>query len=408
MKHDTRKISAGSFQKLAFSPKVNRCLKRKIKDEICFEVATFDAVKSILKTARDSLALCDDNTIEMLLRKNPSICRVTRSRDRSDHQAGLFAYLPLNALGMEKLISGKFDGLSPHPDWIVEQDAVPDAVYIWLIYMPGSFGRSISLVAEWFDGFASECCPVFSRSVSVQSKRLSEGMGFIDASLVYPNCVSGLIVTLPRQEILPVRRPVRAVMIARTIEDIFKVFAVRSATYIAEQFCYYAEEFDGNDFCSTHLLGTIDGDPAGCVRIRYFAEFAKIERLAVRQEYRNSRLAFDLARAAVELCQQKGYRRIVGHSRKDLVRFWSVFGFRPREGRPVFSFANVDYVEMAFDTQPNLDAIVDHIDPMVLIRPEGAWDRPGPLDISASENDPRRKKMLSSKMREVSAPSRSF
>ncbi len=54
----------------------------------------------------------------------------------------------------------------------------------------------------------------------------------------------------------------------------------------------YEEEFDGNDFSSTHLLGYVGDEPAGCLRIRYFASFAKIERLAVRHEFRHTRLAF--------------------------------------------------------------------------------------------------------------------
>ena len=399
MKHNADFGTSGSFQSIAFSPKVNRCLGRRLSNTDRLDIANFDDIRPILAVARQSLTLCADEVVETLLKKNPTICRTISSSNNGGGIRGLFAYLPLNSLGVQKLIEGEFDGMTPHPDWIVEQGQQPEAVYIWLIYMPGTFARSIALVANWFDGLTRDCCPVFSRSVTMQSKRMSEGMGFMAAETIYPNCRAGLIVALPRQEPPIVKRPVRAVAIARTIEDIFRVFSVRSATYIAEQFCYYEEEFDGNDFCSTHLLGTIDGDAAGCVRIRYFADFAKIERLAVRIEYRNSKLAFDLARAAVELCREKGYRRIVGHSRSDLVRFWSVFGFRPREDRYAFSFANVDYVEMALDTSPSPDAILEHVDPMVLIRPEGAWDRPGPLDISASANDPRIKHMVTKNLR---------
>lgn len=397
MKHNM----LGSFQKIAFSPKVNRCLGRGNGTKDTLDIATFNQIKPILHVARQTLTLCDDEVVETLLAKNASICRTISSTGLDGKVLGLFAYLPLNALGVEMLITGKLDGMTPDPDWIVDQDEQPEAVYIWLIYMPGTFGRSIPLVANWFDELTRECCPVFSRSVTLQSKRLSEGMGFIPAEHIYPNCRTGLIVALPRQDIPPVKRSVRAVSIARTVEDIFKVFSVRSATYLAEQFCYYEEEFDGNDFCATHLLGTINGDPAGCVRIRYFAGFAKIERLAVRVEYRNSKLAFDLARAAVELCRNKGYRRIVGHSRSDLVRFWSVFGFRPRSNRPAFAFASVDYVEMALETSPMHNAILEDVDPMVLIRPEGAWDRAGPLDISASARDPNVAKLISAKMRKV-------
>lgn len=76
------------------------------------------------------------------------------------------------------------------------------------------------------------------------------------------------------------------VRVARTFEDMAKIFSVRTATYMTEQLCSYDEEFDGNDFSGTHLLGEVSGEPAGCVRVRYFGSFAKIERLAVRPEFR--------------------------------------------------------------------------------------------------------------------------
>ena len=107
-----------------------------------------------------------------------------------------------------------------------------------------------------------------------------------------------------------------SVTIARTLEDscVSRRFAAPSTC--AEQKCPYDEEFDGNDFSATHLIGYVGNEPAGCLRIRYFADFAKIERLAVRQEFRKTRLAFQIVRAGIEFCRAKGYRRIYGHSQK--------------------------------------------------------------------------------------------
>jgi hypothetical protein len=92
--------------------------------------------------------------------------------------------------------------------------------------------------------------------------------------------------------------PKYSIKVARTIDDLMQVAAVRGAVYMAEQQCPYDEEFDGNDLCGTHLLGFVDGELAACIRIRYFAEFAKLERLAVRQEFRTSRIAFKMVGAA--------------------------------------------------------------------------------------------------------------
>src|SRR5207237_2982964 len=74
-----------------------------------------------------------------------------------------------------------------------------------------------------------------------------------------------------------------SITVVHSIEDFMRVVSVRSATYVAEQHCPYDEEFDGNDFSASHLLSYVGKEPVGCLRIRYFAGFAKLERLAVRR-----------------------------------------------------------------------------------------------------------------------------
>lgn len=175
-------------------------------------------------------------------------------------------------------------------------------------------------------------------------------------------------------------RTVTTTRLARTVEDTMKVFSIRAATYMADQSCPYDEEFDGNDFCAAHILGEIDGEPAGCIRVRFFADFVKFERLAVRREYRTSSLAFRLVRAAIDYARTKGFRQVYGHARHDLVDFWARFGFTVLPDRPRFSFSGVDYVEMGGEISAAATPVTLDQSPYVLIRPEGAWDKPGPLD----------------------------
>jgi predicted GNAT family N-acyltransferase len=174
-----------------------------------------------------------------------------------------------------------------------------------------------------------------------------------------------------------------SVALARGFDDLMRVCAIRGATYVAEQNCPLDEEFDGNDLTATHLIGYVGDEPAGCLRIRYFADFAKVERLAVRHEFRTTKLAFRLARAGAELCRMKGYRRLYGHARLELVRFWQVCGWKPIEGRDLFAFSDESYVEIARDLSPTNDAINVGDSPYVLIRPEGRWHIPGILEQSS-------------------------
>ena len=65
-----------------------------------------------------------------------------------------------------------------------------------------------------------------------------------------------------------------------------RVAAIRNSVYIGEQECPYEEEYDGNDLSATHLLAYIGDEPVGCLRLRFFADFAKFERIAIRKEFR--------------------------------------------------------------------------------------------------------------------------
>jgi predicted GNAT family N-acyltransferase len=165
-----------------------------------------------------------------------------------------------------------------------------------------------------------------------------------------------------------------------------RVVTIRGATFVAEQDCPYGEEFDGNDFSAGHLLCYVGNEPAGCLRIRYFADFAKLERLAVRHEFRNRNLGTRLMKAGVELCRMKGYRRIYGRAQKDLLGYYLNMGWKQLEGSSEFFFSDCAYIEIVFDTEPNPKAVRLGMDPYVLMRPEGRWDRPGILDRSATRN----------------------
>jgi hypothetical protein len=69
---------------------------------------------------------------------------------------------------------------------------------------------------------------------------------------------------------------------------------------------------------------------------------------------------------------------------------WREFGFEPIPGRPAFRFANIDYVEILRELEPDANAVRLGVPAMMTTRPEGAWDEPGPLDLSILNADPQR------------------
>lgn len=174
------------------------------------------------------------------------------------------------------------------------------------------------------------------------------------------------------------------IKVVQSIQEFMQLIAIRSSVFLAEQACPYDEEFDGNDFAGTHLIAYKGREPVACLRVRFFADFAKIERLAVRHEHRNTRVSFMIVWAGIELAKKKGYTRIYGHAQDRLVNFWSRFGARPMENREPLVFSDFAYTEMLLEVEKSKDAISLDGDPYVIIRPEGAWHRPGVLEVSAT------------------------
>ena len=75
---------------------------------------------------------------------------------------------------------------------------------------------------------------------------------------------------------------------------------------------------------------------------------------------------------------------MLGYIQARLLPFMKrVGGLRERAGRTRFTFSDHEYIEVERDLTPCAEAIHIDSDPMVMIRPEGAWDHTGVLDHSA-------------------------
>jgi predicted GNAT family N-acyltransferase len=308
---------------------------------------------------------------------------------------GFIGFLMLNAEGLRHLIAGTFDAGDPDIDLLCGQNERPAGIYLWAMWARNKLVAGIPLAFEKMWTPLYKDADLYARAVTQDGKRLLETMGFSPGA-TFDNLANPGLHSLCRSDLNAADVPsydrynghspekAIAVTVARSIEDLMRVISIRSAVYIGEQECPYLEEFDGNDFSSTHLLGYVGNEPAACLRIRYFADFAKIERLAVRKEFRKKRVTLPLVEAAIDLCQAKGYQRLYGHAQKRLVKFWSQFGFETFPGGQELVFSDFDYVEMQMVTARRPNAISIGIDPYLILRPEGRWHRPGILENSRS------------------------
>jgi predicted GNAT family N-acyltransferase len=168
--------------------------------------------------------------------------------------------------------------------------------------------------------------------------------------------------------------------VVSNLDELHQAFGLRRVVYIGEQSCPIDEEFDGNDFAATQIIGHIDGEPVATARIRWFASFAKLERLAIRREWRGLGYGHELLQFLIWLARAKGFCRLYLHAQARLEPFYAQYGFERRRGE--FAFSDHHYVEMVAAMAPSETRLSLDAGPMVLNRPEGAWNEEGVLERS--------------------------
>lgn len=342
--------------------------------------------------------MTDNSIVRKVLSHNPdcvwAISRRTKYDPAHPRGEGFIAMLPLTEAGLKLLAMGTLNTADPDPRFIARSHERPAGIYIWATFAPGILAAGVALFMKAIAVSPYDGVNLYTRPNTADGRRFNESLGLTKGAKIGPIFAPHLYM-FPRTPRTPPiydsHHPNTAereitVGVARSFDDLMRVVSVRTAVYISEQECPYEEEFDGNDLAGTHLLGYVGGEPAGCVRIRFFADFAKIERVAVKKEFRHTRLAVQMIRAAIELSRVKGYKRLYGHAQKRLVSFWSHFGFRPYNGAHQLVFSDYEYVEMVAEMENHPDAINIGADPYVVNRPEGRWHMPGILERSAQRN----------------------
>jgi predicted GNAT family N-acyltransferase len=374
-------------------------LNNEMSERLVVFTPTGSQVDAVMDLARKAIPrLANNSIVHRVVSHNPDtlwgIARRSHYTSSAAEAEGLVAYLMLNDRGLKSLLRGSFNAADPDLGMIVRQHEKPAGIYVWGIHSPGIIAGGVALTVEKISTKQYRDVDVYARAATAQGLRLMQTMGF-EPGAEYCGISSPVVHVYRRKPTGIKASPIYdnyssrasqrelSVTVARSMEDVMRVMTIRSAVYMSEQECPYDEEFDGNDFSATHLIGYVGSEPAGCLRIRYFADFVKMERLAVRREFRNTRLAFKIVQAGIELCRTKGYRKIYGHSQKRLLNFWGRFGFKPFEGSREFVFSDFDYIEVALDMMPHPHAISIGVDPYIMIRPEGRWHVPGILERSA-------------------------
>ena len=120
-----------------------------------------------------------------------------------------------------------------------------------------------------------------------------------------------------------------------TSEDLYKAAkSVRKQVFVKELGIPEDKEFDGNDFCSAHVVAYIQKRhrklPIGTMRIRFFSDFAKFERMAVTRNFRKTNVSENIMQYGFEYVAQKGYRKVYGMCKQELLSRWQRCGYHER------------------------------------------------------------------------------
>lgn len=334
----------------------------------------------------------DAGTVEAMRRvlaRNPdSFWLIEHVRDPGviPQAIGFYAFLPLTAEGLVALERNTLDRRNPPTELVAAYGTIPAALYLWAV-VARKLAKRVNPLIHLGLGESYATVPTYARAATEGGRKAANERGFTGVS--DGSAEIGTLVRLPSvAEEMAARAqkpkgPRLEVIVASNAEHLNMIAFLRGATFGAEQNCPYREEFDDNDYCALHLLGFVNDEPAAVLRVRFFAGFAKLERLAVLPRFRSSAIKNEIMNRAIEICRRKGYRKLYGQSQERLVDFYGRFGFRPVNRNRELVFSDHAYVEIESELAPHEDAITTASNPYVIIRPEGRWDMEGILEKSA-------------------------
>jgi hypothetical protein len=167
------------------------------------------------------------------------------------------------------------------------------------------------------------------------------------------------------------------VQIVKTPEQLQHAYTIRAICFMEENGVAAGLSFDGNDLQATHVVIYVGAEPIGALRIRWFGEFAELERTAMRKAYRNPRYLKIAAEEIFKHIARKGYKVVITHAAPLYARLWErMLGFKRVEGKPPAVFAGhpEPYVELIKHLDVPQNAITMASDAQIIFRTEGEWD----------------------------------
>ena len=162
-----------------------------------------------------------------------------------------------------------------------------------------------------------------------------------------------------------------------------QAMAVRREVFVYEQNIPENKEFDGNDHGATHVLALCGGKPVGVMRIRYFNGFVKFERMCVLKGYRKSDISERIMQKGMEFAAQKGYDKVYGICKKELLSRWKKDGFSEIPGAEPTEQNGMILIPVCARLPEVPNVLTMQTPAEILNAREGEWDTVGSGDVYA-------------------------
>ena len=153
--------------------------------------------------------------------------------------------------------------------------------------------------------------------------------------------------------------------------------AVRKQVFVKEQGIPENNEFGRNDFCCAHVLAYIQKYhrklPIGTMRIRFFGDCVKFERMAVIKNFRKTNVAENIMQYGFKYSALKGFRAVCGMCKKELLPRWEECGYKKMKDAKHVHINGMELIPICRDLESDPRALSMISDFYLLSAAEGHW-----------------------------------
>lgn len=163
-----------------------------------------------------------------------------------------------------------------------------------------------------------------------------------------------------------------------TSEELYKgAMAVRKQVFVKEQKIPATKEFDGNDYCAAHVVAYVQKRhrilPIGTMRVRFFSDFVKFERMAVTKNFRKTGISEDIMQYGMRYAAEKGYKQVYGMCKKELLHRWQQCGYQEIQDAPHVQQNGMELIPIKLELPKATQNINITSAPELLTALEGHW-----------------------------------